>query len=121
MQAAGQGSQPSHSRQQAQVAATGEPPREKIYLSEKSMTMVKEAVALGRLLPPDASRDELRVYNKLAGDLTKQTRQWRQAMEKQEKEELERQNSRKQPPRSDRNSPTHNRSKINNLRRTERA
>src|ERR1041384_7681498 len=85
--------------------------REKIYLSKESMAMVKEAVALGRLLPPDASRDELRAYNKLAGELTKQTRQWRQAMEKQEKEELERQNSRRQPPRSD--SPTRNKSKIN--------
>ena len=50
---------------------------------------MKEAVALGRLLPPDASRDELRAYNKLAGKLTQHTRQWRLAMEKQEKAELE--------------------------------
>ena len=112
-QETGQGSQPSRNGQHAQVAATDEPSREKIYLSKESMAMVKEAVALGRLLPPDASRDELRAYNKLAGELTKQTRQWRQAMEKQEKEELERQNSHRQPPRS--GSPTRNRSKINNL------
>ena len=50
------------------------PPREKIYLSKESMAMVKEAVALGRLLPPDASRDEIRAYNKLAGELSQQTR-----------------------------------------------
>ena len=45
-------------------------------------------------------------------------------MEEQEREELERKNSRRQPPRSDppgRDSPTRNRSKINNLRKTERA
>ena len=69
-QAPGQGSQPSRSRQQAPVAAADEPSRGKIYLSKESMAMVKEAVALGRLLPPDASRDELRAYNKLAGELT---------------------------------------------------
>ena len=83
--------------------------------------MVKEAVALGRLLPQDATRDELRAYNKLAGEQTQQKRRWRQAMEEQEKEELERRSSRRQPPRSDRDSPTRNRSKINNLRKTERA
>ena len=80
----GQGSQPSRSRQQSPAAEAVEPPKEKIYLSKESMAMVKEAVALGRLLPPDASRDELRAYNKLAGELTQQTRQWRLAMEKQE-------------------------------------
>src|SRR4051812_45681367 len=45
-------------------------------------------------------------------------------MEEQEREELERRNSRRQPPRSDpqgHDSPTRNRSKINNLRKTERA
>src|ERR1041384_6966612 len=57
-QATGQGSQPSRNRQQTQVVAADEPPREKIYLSKESMAVVKEAVALGRLLPPDASRDE---------------------------------------------------------------
>ena len=88
------------------------------------MAMVKKAVALGKLLPPDDSRDELRAYNKLAGELTQQTRQWRQAMEKQEREKLERKSSRRQPPRSDspgRDSPTRNRSKLNNLWKTERA
>src|SRR4051812_8671414 len=88
------------------------------------MAMVKEAVAGGRLLPPDASRDDLRAYNKLASELTQQTRQWRLAMEKQEKAELEKKSSRRQPPRSDspgHDSPTRNRSKLNNLRKTKRA
>src|ERR1041385_7079636 len=71
-QVPGQGGQPSRSRQQTPVVAADEPPREKIYLSKESMAMVKEVVALGRLLPPDASRDELRAYNKLAGELTQQ-------------------------------------------------
>ena len=44
-------------------------------------------------------------------------------MEKQEKAELEQKNSRRQPPRSDtggRDSPARDRSKLNNLRKTER-
>src|ERR1041385_5322288 len=63
-QAPGQGSQPSRSRQQTPVAAAGEPPKEKIYMSKESMAMVKEAVARGWLLPSDATRNELRAYNK---------------------------------------------------------
>src|SRR3954469_24547027 len=88
-------------KQQAPVAAADEPPREKIYLSKESMAMVKEAVALGTLLPSSASRDELRAYNKLVGELTQQTIQWRLAIEKQEKADLEQKNSRRQHHRSD--------------------
>src|SRR3954471_19212925 len=106
------------------VSAADGPPRESIYLSKESMAMVKEAVALGTLLPSSASRDELRAYNKLAGGQTQQTRQWRLAMEKQEKEELEQKNSRRKLPRSDSpgfESPARNKSKLNNLRKTEKA
>src|ERR1043165_9790132 len=42
-------------------------------------------------------------------------------MKEQEREERERRSSRRQPTRSDRDSPTRNGSKINNLRKTERA
>ena len=41
-------------------------------------------------------------------------------MEEQEKEERERRSSRRQPAKSSRDSPTRDRSKINNLRKTER-
>src|ERR1043165_9243290 len=81
------------------------------------MAMVKEAVRLGILLPKNATRDELRAYTKLAGE---QTQRWRQAMEEQEREERERRSSHRQFTKNSRDSPTHDRSKINNLRKTER-
>src|SRR4051812_7312223 len=64
------GSQPSSSKKQAPVAAADGPPRERIVLSKESMAKVKEALALDKLLPSSASRDELRAYNKLASELT---------------------------------------------------
>ena len=66
---------PSSSKQQAPAAAADGSPRERIFLTKESLAKVKKAVALGRLLPSNASRDELRAYNKLAGELTQQTRQ----------------------------------------------
>src|SRR4051812_16701959 len=83
------GSQPSRSKQQAPVVSAGGPPKERIVLSKESMAKVKDAVALGKLLPSSATRDELRAYNKLASELTQQTRRWRLQMEKQERADLE--------------------------------
>jgi len=118
------GSQPSSSKQQAPVAAADGPPRERIVLSKESMAKVKEAVTLGKLLPSSASRNELRAENKLASELTQQTRQCGLEMEKQERVDLKQKNSRIQPPRSDslhHDSPVRNKSKLSNLRRTDRA
>ena len=112
-------SQPSSSRQQAPTAAADGLPKERIFLSKEAIAKVKKAVALGRLLPSNASRDELRAYNKLASELTQQTRRWRLAMEKQEEVDRERKNSRNPPPRSDssdHDSPIRNKSKLGKLR-----
>ena len=116
--------QPSSSRQQASTAAADGSPKERIFLSKEAIAKVKKAVALGRLLPSNASRDELMAYNKLASERTQQMRRWRLAMEKQEEADRERRNSRKPPPRSDssdHDSPVRNKSKLSKLRRTNKA
>ena len=111
----GPGTQPSGNRKQAPAAQTAAPTREKIVLSAESMALVKEAVRLGRLLPIDATRDELTAYTKLAGE---QTQRLRREIEVQE--ERERRSSRRQHAKSSRSSPPRDKSKINKLRKTER-
>ena len=113
---------PSSSKQQASAAAAGDPPTERIFLSKESMARVRDAVEHGKLLPANATRDELRAYNKMASELTKQTIQRRLELEEQERAAIEQRNNRKPPPRSD--SPDRDsvrtKSKLSNLRRTDR-
>ena len=61
---------PSSSKQQAPGAAADDPPTEGIFLSNESMARVRDAVEHGKLLPANATRDELRAYNKMASELT---------------------------------------------------
>src|SRR4051812_47107842 len=105
------------------AAAAGDPPRERIFLSKESMAKVRDAVALDKVLPPNATRDELRAYNKLASELTEQTIKWRLEMEKQQWEDLDKKNSRRPPPRheyADHDPLVRNKSKLSNLRRTDK-
>ena len=91
-------------KKQAPAAHADAPTREEIVLSTESMTMVKEAVRLGRILPIDATRDELTAYTKLAGEQTQRLRK-----EIEEQEERERRSSRRQAAKSSRSSPPHDR------------
>ena len=82
------------------------------------MARVRDAIEHGKLLPANATRDELRAYNKLASELTKQTRQQRLERENQERVAIEQQNNRKHPPKSDspdHDSPVRTKSKLSNL------
>ena len=115
--------EPASSKQQAPGAAADDRRTEQIFLSKELMARVRDAVEHGKLLPENATRDELRAYNKLASELTKQTRQERLELEKQEKAAIEQKNNRKPPPRSespDHDSPVHAKSKVSNLRWTDR-
>ena len=116
-------SEPASSKKQASGTATDDRRIERIFLSKESMARVRDAVEHGKLLPENATRDELRAYNKLARELTKQTRQQCLGLKKQEKVAIEQKNNRKPPPRSDspdHDSPTHVKSKLSNLRRKDR-
>ena len=74
---------------------------ERIYLSKEAIARVKDIVKHRRILPKNATRDELRAYNKLASDVTKKTRQQRLNLEKQGKSATDSRTNRKPPPRSD--------------------
>jgi septal ring factor EnvC (AmiA/AmiB activator) len=96
---------------------------ERIYLSKEAIARVKDVVKRGKLLPENATQDELRAYNKLASELTKQTREQRLELEKQEKAAIKQKNNHKPPARSDspdHDSPVRVKSKFSNLRHTDR-
>src|SRR3954468_3614951 len=87
------------------------------------MARVQDVVELGKLLPENATRDELRAYNKLASDITKKTRQQRLELEEQGKTATDPRTNRKPPPRSDSSdydSPVRARPRFSNMRRTDR-
>jgi len=50
-------------------------------LSKEALAKVRDAVKRGKLLPQDATRDELREYNMLASDITKKTKKVRLTLE----------------------------------------
>src|SRR3954463_2250934 len=56
--------EPASSKQQAPGAAAADRHTERIFLSKESMARVRDAVEHGKLLPEDATRHELRAYNK---------------------------------------------------------
>src|SRR4051812_38147229 len=90
---------------------------ERIYLCEEAIARVKDAVKHGRILPENATRDELRAFNKLVSGVTKKTRQRRLELEKQGKNTTDSRTSGKPPPRSDSSdydSPVRARSRFGN-------
>src|ERR1041385_1854007 len=87
------------------------------------MAKVKDVVEHGKLLSASATRNELRAYNKLASELTRQARQQRLELEKQERAAAEQKSNCKPSPRDDspdHGSPLRNKSKFSNLRRTDK-
>ena len=118
--------EPESSRRQISEAAREDQPTEKIYLSKEAIARVKDAVKRGKLLPEDATRDELRAYNKLASDITKKTRRMRLELEKQGKTITDLRPNRKALPEqpsdsSDHGSPSRGKSRFKNLRRTKKS
>jgi len=93
--------EPESSKRQTSGTAKEDHRVEKIYLSKEAIARVKYAVKHGRLLPENATRDELRAYNKLASDVTKKTRQQQLELEKQGKNATDLRTNCKPPPRSD--------------------
>ena len=51
-------------------------------MSKETLAKVKDTIKRGKLLPQDATRDELRAYKTLASNITKKTRKARLALEK---------------------------------------
>src|SRR4051794_25185739 len=59
-----QNDKPESSRRQISEATKEGQHVEKIYLSKEALARVKDAVKRGKLLPENATRDELKAYNK---------------------------------------------------------
>ena len=74
--------QPGSSRNRGNDNTRQQEQTEKILLSKEALARVKDAVTRGKLLPQDATRDELRAYNMLASDITKKTKKARLALER---------------------------------------
>ena len=51
-------------------------------MSKEALAKVTDVVKRGKLLPQDATHDELKAYNMLASEVTKKTRKMRLALEK---------------------------------------
>src|SRR3954471_3720881 len=111
--------EPESSKRQTSEAAKEDQHVEKMYLSKEAIARVKDAVKRGKLLPENATRDELRAYNKLASDITKKTRQRRLEPDKQGKTAIDSRTNRKALPQSDSSdygAPARGKSRFGNLR-----